>query len=60
MDAPPHDGPIGTALPPDYFSPGTSIMHGKLCFSTWAIAYWAGQQFRYERADYGADWVRVA
>lgn len=46
-------------LPPDYFSPGVSIMHGKPCFSKWAIAYWHGREFRFERTDLGQPWVRT-
>lgn len=70
---PPHASvPVGAALPLDYFNPGSLPTHVKIrggqviqvrerpeC-SLWAIAYWAAQSFRYERAALGADWVRVA
>ena len=51
--------PIGKQLPPDYFSPGTYTLNGKTLGSPWAIAYYDGQSFRYERAAFGAPWVRV-
>lgn len=60
MNAPAHAAPIGTQLPHDYFCPGTSIMHGKLCFSAWAVAFWQGQEFRYERTNVGQPWIRTA
>lgn len=49
-----------STLPPDYFSPGTSIMHGKIVCSLWAIAYWRGQSYRFERTELGAPWVLSA
>lgn len=55
-----HAAPIGTTLSHSYFSPGTSIMRGKVCYSPWVIAFYAGQSFRYERTDFGQSWVRVA
>lgn len=52
--------PIGAPLlDPTYFSPGTSLMNGRVYCSLWAIAYWRGQSFRYERAGLGEVWVRV-
>ncbi len=52
--------PVGDSLSPDYFSPGTYVMNDQIVGSPWAIAYWAGQSFRYERAQLGAPWVRVS
>lgn len=57
---PSHVAPIGTELPPDYFSPGTSIMHGKLQYSPWAIAFYRNTPYRYERSNYGQPWIRTA
>jgi hypothetical protein len=51
--------PIGASLPPDYFSPGTYVLNGQKVGSPWAIAYYAGQSFRYERTGLGEVWVRV-
>lgn len=51
---------ISITLPPDYFSPGTTMMHGKLVGSLWAIAYWEGQSYRFEREKLGAIWRFVA
>ena len=56
---PAHVAPIGTELSPDYFSPGTSVMHGKEVGSLWAIAYFNGLTFRYGRQKLGAAWIRV-
>lgn len=43
-----------------YFNPGTCIMHGKVCFSTWVIAYHESNQYRYERTNLDAAWIRVS
>ena len=51
---------IGGALSPDYFSPGTYEVGGQITGSPWAIAYWHGVQYRYERNKLGAPWVRVS
>jgi len=51
--------PIGAPIDPAYFSPGVSLMNGKVHCSLWAISYWRGQSFRYERAGLGEVWVRV-
>jgi len=51
--------PIGGQLPPDYFSPGTYTLNGQTLGSSWAIAYYAGQSFRYGRAGLGEVWMRV-
>ncbi len=51
--------PVGHALLPDYFSPGTYTMNGQTIGSPWAVAYWGGKSFRYERAALGEPWVRV-
>jgi len=53
------DCDLGDELPPDYFSPGYSIMHGKPAFSTWAEIPHDGAYLRFERTDLGAPWVRV-
>ncbi len=61
MHTPNHAAPIGTRLAPEYFSPGTSErLDGSLYCSLWAIAYWAGAEYRYERKVLGAEWVRTA
>ncbi len=52
--------PVGAALVWDYFSPGTCIMHGKVVCSLWAVAFYAGCSFRFERAGLGEPWVRVS
>lgn len=57
---PAHAAPVGNELAPDYFSPGTSQMHGKLVCSLWAIAYHAGNEYRYERERHGTPWRRTA
>lgn len=57
---PAHVAPIGTQLAPDYFSPGAVIIRGETVGSPWAIAYWLGNQYRYERAGLGKPWVRVS
>lgn len=49
----------GRSLPADYFAPGTSMMNGKIICSLWAIAFWRGESFRYERIALGENWVRV-
>lgn len=59
MKPPAHAAPVGTVLPPDYFSPPPFVFRGVETGSPWAIAYWAGQEYRYERAGLGAAWVRV-
>lgn len=51
---------IGGALAPDYFSPGTYTLRGEEQCSLWAVAYWRGESFRYERSKYGAPWIRVS
>lgn len=51
--------PIGGSLRPDYFSPGTYVLDGQVLGSPWAIAYYGGQSFRYERVTLGEPWVRV-
>ena len=62
---------IGQALPPIYFNPGHLPTHVKVkggviikvrdhpdcCL--WAIAYYQGHAYRYERAAYGEPWVRI-
>lgn len=48
---PPHVAPVGTVLPHDYFAPGPKPL--------WAVAFFQGQSFRYERAGLGQPWVRV-
>lgn len=52
--------PVGESLPPDYFSPGTYVFGGLEQGSPWAVAYFAGQSYRYERAGLGEPWVRVS
>lgn len=52
--------PVGSALPPDYFSPGTCLMHGKVVCSLWAVAFYSGSQTRFERTGLGEPWVRVS
>lgn len=59
MNKPLHVAPIGAKLPPSYFNPGTVLMHGKIEFSKWAIAYFNGAEFRFERETLGGEWVRV-
>lgn len=34
-------------------------MHGKIVCSLWAIAYWGGASYRYERAGLGESWIRA-
>lgn len=60
MSVPAHVAPVGHTLAPDYFSPGTTVMNGRVIGSSWAIAYYAGHEYRYERAGLGLPWVRVA
>lgn len=57
---PPHAGDIGTRLDPYYFSPGTIKVLGERVGSLWAIGYWQGKEYRYEREKLGAEWVRVS
>lgn len=52
--------PVGSALPPDYFSPGTYTVNGLALGSPWAIAFYQGRQSRFERAGLGQPWVRVS
>ena len=56
---PKHVGEIGNILEANYFSPGIAIIHGKPWGSLWAIAYWDGKEYRYERSDLGQPWVRT-
>ncbi len=56
---PAHVAPLGTSLPAVYFSPGTYIMRGVEIGSPWAIAYYAGVSYRYERVGLGQVWVRM-
>ncbi len=57
---PEHAAEIGHSLPPLYFNPGSYEFQGKLTGSTWVEAFFAGKTYRYERADLGLPWVRVA
>ncbi len=50
---------VGHSLPGIYFNPGTTTIRGVETGSLWAIAYHAGQSFRYERLGIGAVWTRV-
>lgn len=52
--------PIGSPLPPDYFSPGTYTVNGLTLGSPWAVAFYRGVQYRYERAGLGEPWIRVS
>lgn len=56
---PAHAAPVGTQLPPDYFSPGTQVINGQVIGSLWAIAFYQGGRFRYERVALGEPWVRT-
>jgi len=64
----PHDGdgpsiiPLHVTaqeLPPDYFSPGTCIMNKEIVYSPWAIAFWNGKSYRFEREILGGVWIRA-
>ena len=52
--------PIGAALPWDYFAPGTSTMNGKVAYSPWAVAFYGGASYRFERSGLGEPWIRVS
>ncbi len=52
--------PVGDSLSPDYFSPGTYTVGGLTLGSPWAVAFYQGRQYRYERAVLGAPWIRVS
>lgn len=52
--------PVGDSLAHDYFSPGSYKFNGKTIGSLWAIAYYNGESYRFERAQLGEPWVRVA
>jgi hypothetical protein len=58
MNAPLHA--TSQTLAPDYFSPGTTTVRGEVIASLWAIAYYAGRSYRFERERLGAPWVLVA
>jgi hypothetical protein len=60
MKTPLHVCPIGTALPADYFSPGTFVLNGRITGSLWAIAFWQGNKFRFERTSIEMPWFRVS
>jgi hypothetical protein len=58
-------------LPPDYFSPGTYTIKGRVVGSPWAIAYHTDRvgehaserlvrSFRFEREELGAVWRLVS
>lgn len=47
-------------LPPDYFSPGTNVMHGLPVGSLWACAYWQGWKYHFTRTRLGAPWRLLA
>lgn len=54
-----NDCDLGDQLPPDYYRPGSSIMHGKTVYSEWVEQPVPGGWMRFERESLGAPWVRV-
>jgi hypothetical protein len=54
LEPPPHATKL--VLPPDYFSPGTSIMNGKAVGSMWAEAYFNRTGYLFTRTELGGVW----